>query len=814
MPRSISFQVGEVQKLSLVGQLMGVTHFFQFNLTQPKVISLQNGRFALRYFGRFILAVGSDRNVEDSILDHRTKLLSDLLQLYHSDVERISAVYGANGKGDDQRKLTDKLYHIFETYLPLLQYNGNIFYNISILNLPKPASNFYLDTVQVLESCQQEVGVLGGQIMYHNKVIASQLSSALTHLLVISDPLRLKTIESIHVQFHVPFGVVLLGAYISSKEFNALKRSADKAKTVFINSNPNLLPFTLKKKNAPKEPILSGMKRDKSLIFTHIPEDEETVTNGGQTTNKSKNRPNHLPLKFKNMTSKELPESGFSSINFDETDSYPDFIGKTSVCSTPMTENKILHGNILSICAKTCEEFENIDNVEPEQQLKEEPAPREKQRKVKKVMGTPRKIRLPKTEVKEIDTEEGAPSGCAAPKLVATEIYTFVANPFKSQKRRNSYNDLNQMAKAKSQDEIDLEDCADVKKKLKRSNSVTDPTFCAVNEGGAPISKDLFKEFLDFQYTTFSAANNKSPKKKVSKLELMKPMRNGKSNGHTNGDTEPKKLEQSKVVAASKLSRTGLTLPLKSLNQPSEDSGGKKSLFESSTRGRLQLTPLMAKLTALAMNDERCMGNGGAGGGGELTPIDPLPVKRRPSIPRSEAADAELPDDGKLHKVDLFACGQQNMTMIVLLEENALRKHEMVQTLFEVCVSRLTKLEANLHQVLNLNVEGDKGEGNYSFMEIDNKKWGLIDKVGPWSAEDLAAVEAMHNDLKGNKNFTEIMLRSDENILYGYKSGDVEVFYQQPQSGTAGIPPPSDIMGVVSSVARRRLERDHTIVLL
>ena len=110
------------------------------------------------------------------------------------------------------------------------------------------------------------------------------------------------------------------------------------------------------------------MKRDKSLIFTNIP--EEGTTNSGvgndavvaveqkqqQQLLRPKSlmiRPTHLPLRYKNtMSSKELPESGIASINFDETDSYPEFIGRTSVCSTPMTEIKVLQvGNIMSICA-------------------------------------------------------------------------------------------------------------------------------------------------------------------------------------------------------------------------------------------------------------------------------------------------------------------------------------------------------------------------------------------------------------------------------------------------------------------------------
>lgn len=825
-------KVGEIQKLSLVGQLMGVTQFYSMNFAKPKVMSLQNGNFALKYFGKFVLAVGSDRNIDDNILDYRADLLSSLLQLYHCDVERLSLINAPTGVTTDQKKLTDKLYHIFETYLPLLHYNGNFLYNISILSLPKPANNIYLDTVQVLENIQQVSGVLGGQIMYHNKVISSQLSSNLTNLFVISDPTRLKTVENIQVSFRIPLGVQLFNAYISSKEYNYLQQISEKYKTVSTISNSNFLPFSVRKKNVPKDSTLAAMKRDKSLIFTNIPEDEETTTIVRETETdamkKPRNRPNHLPLKVKNGTSKEQPESGFSSINFDETDSYPDFIGKTSVCSTPLTENKILHGNILSICAKTNEEFENIDTQSKSDDvlrgftsatlMSQDNSQQKDERKTKKkVIGTPRKIRLPKTEIKEIYTDKN-PQSTKASQPLSSEAYKFFLNPFKSVKRRNSSNDLNKSTHGKEDHEESDNEGNDSKISRKRSSSISDPTFSVCNQNGAPISENLFSEFLKYQYLIIQ--EKKSSKKQLNKLNFsMTGNQNEiKNAGCKSASDDCQAFNENESTAVStipKLSRKDLSLPLKSLNHPQSiesEVNRKKPLFESSlaNRGKLQLTPLMAKLTALAMNDERCVGNGSCV---VETPVDLL-SKRRPSVPRSEPLDIESLDDGKLHKVEVFVCNQQNTTMIVILKEDSLRKYQTIQTLFDVCVSKLPKLESSLHQILNLNVEGDKGDFSYSFMEIDSENWGLIDKVGPWAQEDLTAVETMHKDLKQYKSFTEITLRSDENVLFGYKSGDNQIFYQQAQSGIAGILPPSDIMGIVGSIAKRRLERDHSIVLL
>lgn len=47
--------VSDTQKLSLCGQLMGTVHFLQENFGKTNVIALQNGKFILKTFGRFIL---------------------------------------------------------------------------------------------------------------------------------------------------------------------------------------------------------------------------------------------------------------------------------------------------------------------------------------------------------------------------------------------------------------------------------------------------------------------------------------------------------------------------------------------------------------------------------------------------------------------------------------------------------------------------------------------------------------------------------------------------------------------------------------
>lgn len=47
--------VSDTQKVSLCGQIMGTAHFLRETFGKPNTIALQNGKFVLKEFGRFIL---------------------------------------------------------------------------------------------------------------------------------------------------------------------------------------------------------------------------------------------------------------------------------------------------------------------------------------------------------------------------------------------------------------------------------------------------------------------------------------------------------------------------------------------------------------------------------------------------------------------------------------------------------------------------------------------------------------------------------------------------------------------------------------
>lgn len=73
--------------------------------------------------------VGTDRNIPDIVLETRTDTLHRLLRFYHKDFDRIHELYSND--------FLEKLSQIFEIYLPILHFAGNIFGSVPQFHLPK-----------------------------------------------------------------------------------------------------------------------------------------------------------------------------------------------------------------------------------------------------------------------------------------------------------------------------------------------------------------------------------------------------------------------------------------------------------------------------------------------------------------------------------------------------------------------------------------------------------------------------------------------------------------------------------------------------
>ncbi|XP_030386956.1 uncharacterized protein LOC115633652 isoform X2 [Scaptodrosophila lebanonensis] len=814
--------VSDTQKVALCGQLMGTTFFLKDCFFKPRIISLRNGKFMLKEFGRFMLAVGTDRNISDKLLEHRADMLSGLLKLYHRDLQSL---YDNYAQPAQLNILSGKLYHIFETYLPMLQRNGNIFQNVPKLRMPKTASHIFLEAIQTLQCCQQTKGILGGAILYHNKVVASQLDESLTKQLVISDPRHVRTAaeQLNNQQFHIPNGVQMLVIYVDLQQYRQLAAEAQRAQnmqTTQLAQNGIGMPFQYSKRK---------LKRDKSLIFTHIPEEEQptATTSSKAETGQSEMpaarpksmRPTHLPLRLKSVHSKE-PESGIASINFDETDSYPEFIGRTSVCSTPMTENKVLPvANVMSICANP----EEDSNSNGKTGAPTSSTSRRNSLKLDVEKFFQNFISNPQ---KQMTRRKSSADLQDALRLISKKLGSISQN-FKTDVNRNGGSVSETGVDAGSVDSPDYiendEQCG--------SLTITDPTYPVFNSNGQPISRSLFQQFLDQYHKLWGVAKEQAKEdaelaalvaefqefnNEIQKLDEYMQRQATAAPAAATTTTADSNLN---IAVKTPLDKKSLSLPLKPISDPlGEQVSSRRKL---SNVGGVPLTPLLAKLSVLALSDVTP-----AASNIEIqTPLNSSKVfPRRSSLKCDDAVDAltalptgapppETVEDDSLQRTELYVCGQQNMTLLLLMEEGVSQQQLLVQQMFDICVANFPHMESQLNQTLNVNVEGDSRDGSYSFMCID-KKWDTLQRNGPWNPMELSTLESMHYDLEDpNGEITDLILRSNDSVFYGYKRGRTEFLYKEPANDVHGIPPPSDAMSNVQTRAKTRLERDHSYML-
>lgn len=705
------------------------------------------------------------------------------------------------------------------------------------------------------------------------RIIATQLYSKLVKNLILTDPHRIKcTAESISVKFHVPVGCQLISIYIPQSEYDVLVQSSERIQAmcvnqengITVNGNTNVINGI----NAyPQIPFKKKiMKRDKSIVFTNIPEEHsehseaismapDDKNDSNQPNNELKNnenqlkftpqpasmRPNHLPLRFKNITSKDIPESGFSSsITFDEHDSFPQFIGRTSVCSTPMTENKVLHGNIAPICSNPFNEKNSISqNNSSRSIIVNEPKTNEQV--------TPKEQ---KWMNQESDQKSDGKFFDFSERLINN---SFTENPFSQQVRRNSLVDIteafrkfskhlslrpistgftnfmhecdyiadgkiysksiNEQAVDDSSIDYDADAIDDVVPN-NRYRTITDPTYPVFNSFGKPISRFLFDEMNQQNENDINAKNTGIGNFSAFD-EQPQTIRNDLKSADNESKVEKaiKSLEKPLIPPNNNINRKSLSLPLKSLNNGGDtknninlttipsDAANTKSIFDKSEERRklngIQLTPLISKLSILAMSEERTNGfsSWDTTPGIEMaTPLDSTKLfRRRSSVNRDEAdqvssstenrSTSEASDDSELKRVELFICGQNNMTMLLVMKENFGQKHENIQAMvksliskiylfivhvngifctyffqFDVCVSKLPRLEANLNQILNINMNGDKTDGGYSFFCVD-QEWDTLSRGGPWSNSDLNSIEYVRRDLQLNPKLHSITVR-------------------------------------------------------
>ncbi|XP_012540121.1 uncharacterized protein LOC105838818 isoform X2 [Monomorium pharaonis] len=843
--------VSLTQRLALAGQLMGVHHFLTTSFSPPRSITLQGGKFVIKKFGQYVLAVGTDRNIHDWILERRADTLESLLKFFHCDLIQI-----LESLNNDRNRFTEKLYQMFETYLPILQHSANLFSNIPVIKLPKSASNIFLEGIQVLQHCQEINGILGGALFYNNKIVSTQLGADLTKQIVITDPYRIKApAERISTEFHLPIGVQLLQVYIERKQFTKLMQEANNER--YYNScldtmTKKILQRKTVSKSGVKEPLISsGMKRDTSKIFTVPEEGELDSTNYAPVSQYVSSVPlaisHESPIRRKQEIKSERPKG--SAITNPLT---------PSVCATPLKDvDRVLLGNAMLICssesggeneghrsssksddddipdvvkeALRCKRLNKLRNATSKKKLMKKKDPDRKSVSLPDLTSSikPRLNGIPRTHQPELDKilcklNEASPDD------------------------RNPNSPRRKMTKGS----------------VRHSRTIVDPCYPVFRYDGLPVSQSLYEQYVashceelrdnsDGIHEHRDDENNLQSKSLPSDLMNVKLSINNSQNSVTkNGREECSKPGYDK--SKQETYKRSMSLPLKPLNVVAEVSDGDDrrkstsecgggSTFEFPQRRKLdglQLTPLMSKLSLLA--DERTSGfcsrettpsefrdlsgfSGGATVAAATTTTNQL-IRQKLEFVEKEASDGEdeLDEDwinkddpsACLVKTELFLCGYQNMVLVLLMENGTANNPDLIHALWHTCVSTLGKLESRLQQCLE-PLPSTENKELYSILNVD-PQWDTVQRSGLWGVTELDIVSCLHDRFTQASNLTDIIVRTEDTVVYGNQSGGVEVFYQQAvaPSTFAALPTPADLMGIVALKAKRRLERDHGIVLL
>lgn len=323
----------------------------------------------------------------------------------------------------------------------------------------------------------------------------------------------------------------------------------------------------------------TGMKRDKSLLFTAVPEEDHTMISPPSReernpdeererkppsmpdvvpfTNKPRQRPTKLSLSFKTQLS--LDEEA------QENDKV--FTGQTSVCSTPMVEYKRLHGNMLSICQiPESEQDGDKSDLEPD---------------VLKNIENTNKINM---ENEKRDNKIVLDINCIA------DHYINKPEPIR---KLASVTDLQETIKK-------LSNRATSKFKLKKSKvslnddtpspehtpknpstmTINDPLFPVFRNDGVAISESLFNQYLEEHYSKMKNESNDNMFTFNMKLCEQEKFEDFDSELNRSPQRTPKKIakDSTKTLPTDQSRRKSLSLPLKSLNESTDSQIGKTTL--------------------------------------------------------------------------------------------------------------------------------------------------------------------------------------------------------------------------------------------
>ncbi|CAG7734737.1 unnamed protein product [Allacma fusca] len=171
------------------------------------------------------------------------------------------------------------------------------------------------------------------------------------------------------------------------------------------------------------------------------------------------------------------------------------------------------------------------------------------------------------------------------------------------------------------------------------------------------------------------------------------------------------------------------------------------------------------------------------------------------------------PVEESYEKAYLFIFGRGSMRLLLIMDADQSLDATVIQTLHDQGINGLAELEVSISNTEEELPVGINHSDPYCYLKYE-PIWKSLAHSGKNHSMNFDVVQLMHKNFTAYPNMSELIIRGDDHVVYGYQCVGSEVYYQQSASLFSGVPMPTDLMGKVPLKAKRRLERDHKIILL
>ncbi|XP_077509424.1 Hermansky-Pudlak syndrome 4 protein isoform X2 [Amblyomma americanum] len=207
--------VPTAQKCELSCQLVGVVHFFDSCFDTPRAVELWNTRVAIRVLANYVVVLGGTKNLADYILQQQADMLLRLLRFYHKSFPDMIQGYSGG------EPFAARVREFCNSCLPVCcgpkDQLSNLFMAVPTLKLPDAASNVYTKGFALLEGLQKMPGVLASCVLFDERVLASQFTPEITHLLLLAATSKNRlSMQDVPVKYPIPPAVRLVNVYLET----------------------------------------------------------------------------------------------------------------------------------------------------------------------------------------------------------------------------------------------------------------------------------------------------------------------------------------------------------------------------------------------------------------------------------------------------------------------------------------------------------------------------------------------------------------------------------------------------------------------